>query len=83
MSRSSWPSWTGSGDAAIAASAKDGPERGIGRRLLAGWGSYAAVSVDVLDLLSATVLVECVLADWRKVPFTCGHVPDAESLRSR
>jgi hypothetical protein len=48
-----------------------------------GWGPYAAVSVGALDLLSATVLVEWALADWRKVPFTCGHMPDPESLRSR
>ena len=48
-----------------------------------GWGSYAAIAVGALDLLSATVLVEWALTDWRKVPFTCAHMPDAESLKSR
>jgi hypothetical protein len=29
------------------------------------------------------VLVEWALIDWRKVPFTCGYLTDAESLKSR
>ena len=48
-----------------------------------GWGARAAAAVGLIDLLSATVLVEWALADWRKVPFTCGHMADAESLKSR
>jgi len=50
---------------------------------LLGWDHGAAAAVGALDLLSAMVLVEWALADWRKVPFTCGHMPDPESLRSR
>jgi hypothetical protein len=49
---------------------------------LMGWGRGAAGTVGALDLLSAIVLVEWALADWRKVPFTCGHMPDPELLRS-
>jgi hypothetical protein len=51
--------------------------------LLLGWDHGAVIAVGALDLLSAMVLVEWALADWRKVPFTCGHMPDPESLRSR
>jgi hypothetical protein len=48
-----------------------------------GWGPRAAAAVGLIDLLSATVLVEWALVDWRQVPFTRGHVADAESLKSR
>jgi hypothetical protein len=48
-----------------------------------GWGSQKAAAVGAVEVLSAIVLVEWALGNWRKVPFTCGHVADAESLKSR
>jgi hypothetical protein len=51
--------------------------------LVLGWGLGVSAIVGVIDFLSAIVLVEWALSDWRKVPFTCGHLTDAESLRSR
>jgi hypothetical protein len=48
-----------------------------------GWGLRLSAAVAAMNLLSAMVLVEWALIDWRKVPFTCGHLTDAESLKSR
>jgi hypothetical protein len=48
-----------------------------------GWGVRLSVAVGAIDLLSAMALVEWSLLDWRKIPFTCGHLMDVESIKSR
>ena len=51
--------------------------------IVLGWGLRLSAAVGAINLLSAIVLVEWALSDWRKVPFTCGYLTDAESLKSR
>jgi hypothetical protein len=48
-----------------------------------GWTPATAARVALLDALSGLLLVELVLARWRKAPFTCAHVPAAETFKSR
>jgi hypothetical protein len=48
-----------------------------------GWTVATAARIAVFDVVSGLLLVELVLFRWRKAPFTCAHMPTADTFKSR
>jgi hypothetical protein len=48
-----------------------------------GWSMDAVVRLVAMQAAAGALLVECALFRWARVPFTCEHTADPETIRSR
>jgi hypothetical protein len=46
------------------------------------WSVVDGIKAALLQLLAGVLLIECVLANWTKIPFACGHAPSPDVLKA-
>jgi hypothetical protein len=54
-----------------------------GAAAAAGWPAARVGRLVVVNLATGALLVEALLLEWTKIPFTCAHVPATDTLKAR